>query len=634
MDKEPAAASEQPVLAVESDHGRSAAAAASPLPEPAVAGAAAPPVGLQEDVDMAEAPAAVAGRPEKALEEKAAQPAAVAHVHDAEEDEPETAADLLGVGGADMMLDYEAEDDEPAELPAEAGKSPAAAAPGSTQQQQQEDKEEEGSAEQGVQGSGVRPKEGVRDSPAADDGAGARKRRHERISFAKEVKRKPSNGTPAAAAADDGSFPRGDSGVDGKENDAAAAPAVAGTQGGGAGAAAADAADKKPSGREGGAAGRDGKGVGSEGNAGSSHKRKHSPIPAFIPRTSSGGTGAGPPAVKRQLSGERSAAAAAAAASGGSGGTGLVRTGSSRQDPDPNVNREKAVAAAEAAGPPPDHASSAILVQNLARPFNEQQQLELLGQTGLVAGLWTARIKTHCYVVYEDKQQAWATLKALQGISWPKGNKKTLAVKFVEEDVAKEAIKTQMDPVSSGRPGVGGGAGSRAAAAVAAGAGRDGAAGAASAGTGAAAPKPGAATAAAGLGSKPSILDRLGDRVQADDSREERGSKGRHGREEATPPAEEGAAADREEPRQGRKVQQQEDKRRSPPAKARGMVTLDELFHSTKVAKPMLYWLPLSDEEVAAKRARRAALEGGPGAYKEPMGSAVQEGLPHVHTNR
>jgi apoptotic chromatin condensation inducer in the nucleus len=276
------------------------------------------------------------------------------------------------------------------------------------------------------------------------------------------------------------------------------------------------------------------------------------------------------------------------------------------------------------------------LIQNLARPFNEPQQLELLGQTGVVTGLWTARIKTHCYVLYEDKQQAWATLKALQGISWPKGNKKSLAVKFVPEEVAKEAIETQMDPVSSVRAGAGtaaGSAGARSGAATtaAAGAGRD--VVAVASGGGGAAAKASGAPSAVGQGGKPSVLDRLGDRVHSNDSREERGTLGRQGKQEAAA-AVPAAEAEEQAPRRGRKVQQQDEQRSLPPTEDKGMVTLDELFRSTKVAKPMLYWLPLSDEEVAAKKAQRAAVEGGAGAYKEPIGSAVQEGLPPVHTNR
>ena len=41
------------------------------------------------------------------------------------------------------------------------------------------------------------------------------------------------------------------------------------------------------------------------------------------------------------------------------------------------------------------------------------------------------------------------------------------------------------------------------------------------------------------------------------------------------------------------------------PAMAPG---LEQLFRATKIAKPKLYWLPLSEEAVAAKRARRKEL--------------------------
>jgi apoptotic chromatin condensation inducer in the nucleus len=59
-------------------------------------------------------------------------------------------------------------------------------------------------------------------------------------------------------------------------------------------------------------------------------------------------------------------------------------------------------------------------------------------------------------------------------------------------------------------------------------------------------------------------------------------------------------------------------------------VTLDDLFRKTK-AKPHLNYLPLTDEQVAEKQARRearaAAGIGGRGAGREPVGPAVQEGI-------
>lgn len=113
---------------------------------------------------------------------------------------------------------------------------------------------------------------------------------------------------------------------------------------------------------------------------------------------------------------------------------------------------------------------------------------------------------------------------------------------------------------------------------------------------------------------RPSILDRLGSPKEPDDASA--------AAEAADAPA---AAAAAQKKRQ--KVVNDDDEEE--------VVTLDTLFRKT-AAKPHLYFLPLTDEQVTAKRARiaaAAAASGGAGGGSgralgsQPVGPAVQEGL-------
>ncbi|KAF6256043.1 hypothetical protein COO60DRAFT_1531565 [Scenedesmus sp. NREL 46B-D3] len=71
--------------------------------------------------------------------------------------------------------------------------------------------------------------------------------------------------------------------------------------------------------------------------------------------------------------------------------------------------------------------------------------------------------------------------------------------------------------------------------------------------------------------------------------------------------------------------------------KAGGVLTLDDLFRKT-TTKPQLYYLPLTDEQVAVKKQRQSkadsgAVSGGVGK-PEPLGPSVMEGLAPHHSNK
>ncbi|KOB68045.1 Acinus [Operophtera brumata] len=82
---------------------------------------------------------------------------------------------------------------------------------------------------------------------------------------------------------------------------------------------------------------------------------------------------------------------------------------------------------------PPRHKQSSVLyITNLVRPFTLPQLKNLLQRTGRLVenGFWIDKIKSKCYVIYENEDQAIETRHALHGVTWPVSNPKALQVDF------------------------------------------------------------------------------------------------------------------------------------------------------------------------------------------------------------
>ncbi|CAF4768047.1 unnamed protein product [Pieris macdunnoughi] len=90
---------------------------------------------------------------------------------------------------------------------------------------------------------------------------------------------------------------------------------------------------------------------------------------------------------------------------------------------------------------PPRHQQSNILyITNLVRPFTLPQLKNLLQRTGRIIenGFWIDKIKSKCFVIYENEEQAVETRHALHGVTWPVSNPKSLQVDFsTQEDFDK-----------------------------------------------------------------------------------------------------------------------------------------------------------------------------------------------------
>ncbi|XP_014210737.1 apoptotic chromatin condensation inducer in the nucleus [Copidosoma floridanum] len=101
--------------------------------------------------------------------------------------------------------------------------------------------------------------------------------------------------------------------------------------------------------------------------------------------------------------------------------------------------------------PPEAQATNILLIRNLVRPFTLNQIKELLARTGTIVenGFWMDRIKSKCFVQYANEDQAFETRQALHGVSWPVSNPKKLIVEYAtKEDMERawESSKEQPAP--------------------------------------------------------------------------------------------------------------------------------------------------------------------------------------------
>ncbi|GIX97695.1 hypothetical protein CDAR_257271 [Caerostris darwini] len=81
-------------------------------------------------------------------------------------------------------------------------------------------------------------------------------------------------------------------------------------------------------------------------------------------------------------------------------------------------------------------ASKILFIRNLVRPFTLNQLKELLRETGnfIEEEFWIDKIKSKCFVTYENEEEAIKTRKHLHGTRWPSSNPKILSVEFSNEE--------------------------------------------------------------------------------------------------------------------------------------------------------------------------------------------------------
>jgi len=95
-----------------------------------------------------------------------------------------------------------------------------------------------------------------------------------------------------------------------------------------------------------------------------------------------------------------------------------------------------------------------IIITNLTRPFTVNQLKEMLKRTGTIVDFWIDRIKSKCCVEFTSTDQASETRMALDGVTWPQSNPKTLRVSFGTKEEMKKLAEGGEDAGVIGRLGV------------------------------------------------------------------------------------------------------------------------------------------------------------------------------------
>lgn len=108
---------------------------------------------------------------------------------------------------------------------------------------------------------------------------------------------------------------------------------------------------------------------------------------------------------------------------------------------------------AKAPSPSRNHSSSILYITNLVRPFTVLQLKSLLARTGKIVenGFWIDKIKSKCFVKYDNEDEAIETRHALHGVRWPTSNPKCLNVDFGTEAAMEKAIISTLDDAGTTR---------------------------------------------------------------------------------------------------------------------------------------------------------------------------------------
>ncbi|KDO43726.1 hypothetical protein CISIN_1g004904mg [Citrus sinensis] len=204
--------------------------------------------------------------------------------------------------------------------------------------------------------------------------------------------------------------------------------------------------------------------------------------------------------------------------------------------------------------PSPKSPTNSLRIDHFVRPFTLRAVQELLGKTGTFTSFWMDHIKTHCYVTYSSVEEAIETRNALYNIQWPPNNGgRPLVAEFVDPQEVK--MRTEAPPPSPAAP----------------------------VSTGSAAPAPAAA---------PTSQPQPSPRQPA-------------ARQQLPPPP----TLPPPPPISNQAPARERFTLPPPPPLPEKLdppiVTLDDLFRKTK-ATPRIYYLPLSEEQVAAKLEARS----------------------------
>ncbi|XP_057415488.1 uncharacterized protein LOC130710293 [Lotus japonicus] len=93
--------------------------------------------------------------------------------------------------------------------------------------------------------------------------------------------------------------------------------------------------------------------------------------------------------------------------------------------------------------PPSQRAPTCSLrIDRFLRPFTLKAVQELLGKTGNVISFWMDQIKTHCYVTYSSVEEAIETRNAVYNLQWPRNGGHLLVAEYVDP----QEVKMKLEP--------------------------------------------------------------------------------------------------------------------------------------------------------------------------------------------
>ncbi|CAN6289276.1 unnamed protein product [Urochloa humidicola] len=190
-------------------------------------------------------------------------------------------------------------------------------------------------------------------------------------------------------------------------------------------------------------------------------------------------------------------------------------------------------------------ATTSLRIDRFVRPFTLKAVQELLGKTGSVQNFWMDHIKTHCYVTFSSVDEAVATRDAVYNLQWPPNNGNKLIAEFVDP----QEVKLKLEPP----------------------------------------PPPAAPVSPAAAARAPPVQQ-----AQANQNMPRQAATSK---EQLPPPPPLSKPPMADPAASAKEKLTPTPKKPEPP-----VVTLDDLFRKTQ-SSPRIYYLPLSEEEVAAKLA-------------------------------
>ncbi|XP_027095273.1 uncharacterized protein [Coffea arabica] len=96
--------------------------------------------------------------------------------------------------------------------------------------------------------------------------------------------------------------------------------------------------------------------------------------------------------------------------------------------------------------------TNSLRIDHFVRPFTLKAVQELLSKTGTICNFWMDHIKTHCYVTYASTEEAMETRNAVYNLQWPPYGGRLLIAEFVDPEEVKlrvEAPSQSAAPVNS-----------------------------------------------------------------------------------------------------------------------------------------------------------------------------------------